>query len=116
MACQTLVTHTCNPSYSGGRDQEDHSSKPVPANSSVRPYLEKPITKWAGGVAEGVGPEFKPQHLKKKNKKKKKKKGIVWTFSYVNSYISRINPSCLYLFGKSFLWIFLPLFVRNIGL
>jgi hypothetical protein len=24
------VAHTCNPSYSGGRDQEDHSSKPDP--------------------------------------------------------------------------------------
>jgi hypothetical protein len=22
-----LVAHICNPSYSGGRDQEDHSSK-----------------------------------------------------------------------------------------
>jgi hypothetical protein len=26
---QALVAHTCNPRYSGGRDQEDHSSKPV---------------------------------------------------------------------------------------
>jgi hypothetical protein len=24
-----LVAHTCNPSYSGGRDQEDHSLKPA---------------------------------------------------------------------------------------
>jgi hypothetical protein len=24
-----LVTHACNPSYSGGRDQEDHSLKPA---------------------------------------------------------------------------------------
>jgi hypothetical protein len=28
------VTHTCNPSYPGGRDQEDFSSKPAQANSS----------------------------------------------------------------------------------
>jgi hypothetical protein len=28
------VAHICNPSYSGGRDQEDHSSKPARANSS----------------------------------------------------------------------------------
>jgi hypothetical protein len=28
-----LVAHTCNPSYSGGRDQEDHSLKPAWANS-----------------------------------------------------------------------------------
>jgi hypothetical protein len=35
----------CNPSYSGGRDQEDHSSKPAQASSSARPYLEKPFKK-----------------------------------------------------------------------
>jgi hypothetical protein len=39
------VAHTCNPSYSGGRDQEDHGSKSARANSSTRPYLEKPFTK-----------------------------------------------------------------------
>jgi hypothetical protein len=39
------VAHTCNPSYSGCRDQENSSSKPAQANSSVRPYLEKPFTK-----------------------------------------------------------------------
>jgi hypothetical protein len=27
------VAHTCNPSYSGGRDQEDRSSKPAWKNS-----------------------------------------------------------------------------------
>jgi hypothetical protein len=37
---QALVAHTCNPSYSGGRDQEDQGSKPVQANN-LRPYLEK---------------------------------------------------------------------------
>jgi hypothetical protein len=39
------VAHTCNPSYSGGRDQEDCSSKPARANSFARPYLGKPFTK-----------------------------------------------------------------------
>jgi hypothetical protein len=29
-----LVAHTCNPSYSGGRDQEDLGSKPAQANTS----------------------------------------------------------------------------------
>jgi hypothetical protein len=29
-----LVAHTGNPSYSGGRDQEDHGLKPAQANSS----------------------------------------------------------------------------------
>jgi hypothetical protein len=28
------VAHACNPSYSGGRDQEVHSSKPAQANST----------------------------------------------------------------------------------
>jgi hypothetical protein len=38
----------------------------------VRPYLEKkPSQKRAGGMAQGVGPEFKPKHHKKKKKKKK---------------------------------------------
>jgi hypothetical protein len=39
------VVHVCNPSYSGGRDQEDQGSKPAQANSSMRPYLKKPFTK-----------------------------------------------------------------------
>jgi hypothetical protein len=49
----------CNPGYLGGRDQEDHSSKPAWANSSQDPISKTPITKkGAGGVAQG--PEFKP--------------------------------------------------------
>jgi hypothetical protein len=43
--CRVLVTHTCNPSYSGSRDQEDQGLKPAGANISGRPYLEKPFTK-----------------------------------------------------------------------
>jgi hypothetical protein len=31
---QAPVAQAYNPSYSGGRDQEDHSSKPAQANSS----------------------------------------------------------------------------------
>jgi hypothetical protein len=66
-----LWTHTCNPSYSGGRDQEDHSSKPTWANSSRDPISKKPNTKKrAGGVAEGVGPEFCTLSTGKKKKKK----------------------------------------------
>jgi hypothetical protein len=58
-----LVAHTCNPSYSGGRDQEDHGSKPAQAK---RPSLEKnPLQKRAGGVAQGIGPEFRSQYHEK---------------------------------------------------
>jgi hypothetical protein len=38
-----LVAHTYNPSYSGGRDQEDCSLKPSEANSSRDPILKKPF-------------------------------------------------------------------------
>jgi hypothetical protein len=70
------VAYAYNPSYSGSRDQEDRGLKPARANSSMRPISKKAITytqkKGAGGVAQGVGPEFKPQYYKKKKKKKKK--------------------------------------------
>jgi hypothetical protein len=74
------VAHAYNPSYSGGRDQEDRGSKPTWANRLWNPILIKPIThthkKSTGGVAQNVGPEFKRQyHHQKKKKKKKKKKG-----------------------------------------
>jgi hypothetical protein len=43
--------------------------------SPVRPYLEKyPSQKRAGGVAQGVGPEFKPRYCEKK-----KKHFIIWS-------------------------------------
>jgi hypothetical protein len=65
------VAHAYNPSYSGGRDQEDHGSNLAQAYSSQDPTLKKPITqKRAGGSAPGVGPEFKPAYYKKKEKKK----------------------------------------------
>jgi hypothetical protein len=45
------VSHTCNPSYSGGIDQEDLSSRPAQVNSSKRPYLKnthhkKELVEW----------------------------------------------------------------------
>jgi hypothetical protein len=45
--------------------------KPAPANSSRDPISKKKKKnhkKRAGGVAQGVDPEFKPQHQKKKRK------------------------------------------------
>jgi hypothetical protein len=39
------VAHACNPSYSGGRDQEDPGSKPARENSLQGPILKIPITK-----------------------------------------------------------------------
>jgi hypothetical protein len=61
------MAQACNPTYSGGRDQEDHGSKPAWANSSTRPYLKKTLHKnRVGGVTQGDGSEFKPQYHKKK--------------------------------------------------
>jgi hypothetical protein len=58
------VANTCNPSYSGGRDQEDPSLKPITGKQLARPYLKKKKKnhhkKNSGEVAQGVGPEFKP--------------------------------------------------------
>jgi hypothetical protein len=70
-ASQVLVACACNPSSSGGRDQEDHSSKPARANSSARPYLEKTLhKKRPGGVAQGVGSELKPQYCQKRERER----------------------------------------------
>jgi hypothetical protein len=63
------MAHACNPSYLGATDQEDRCLKSAQANSSERPYLKKTLhRKGLGGVVQGVGPEFKPQHCQKKKK------------------------------------------------
>jgi hypothetical protein len=63
--CQALVVHICSPSYSGGRDK-DHGSKPAHANScktlSLKTHHKKGLVEWL----KVLGPEFDPQHCKKK--------------------------------------------------
>jgi hypothetical protein len=61
------VAHTCNPTCSGDRDQEDCGSKPAQANSSRGPHLKKTYHKkgGAGGVAQGVGLSSNPSTEKK---------------------------------------------------
>jgi hypothetical protein len=73
------VAHTCNPTYSGGRDQKDHGSKPAQANSSRVPILKKTYhthKKRAGGVPQGVGSDFKPQYHKKQTNKINHKRNV----------------------------------------
>jgi hypothetical protein len=48
-----LVAHTYNPSYSGGRDQEDLGSKPVQGNSWRDPILKKRIIEKVWGSGSG---------------------------------------------------------------
>jgi hypothetical protein len=75
MIGQVLVAHTCNPSYSGDRDQEDHGLKPDQANSLQASISKHPSPKKkkkkkrAGGMAQGENPEFKTHYCKKQNKK-----------------------------------------------
>jgi hypothetical protein len=75
------VAHTCNPSYSGGRDQEDHGSKPAWANSSQDPILKNPITKkeWWNGLR--CRPQIQapiPQQQQQKKQKERKKGKLNW--------------------------------------
>jgi hypothetical protein len=49
-----LVAHTCNPSYSGGRDQEDHSLRPALANSSQDPISNILNTRKRAGVTQVI--------------------------------------------------------------
>jgi hypothetical protein len=61
------VAHACNPSYSGGRDQED--SKPAQANSLQDPISKEPNTKT--GLEEWLKwycPQSCPSIAKKKKK------------------------------------------------
>jgi hypothetical protein len=56
------VAHTYNPSYSGGRDQEDHSQSHL-GQIVLKTLSQKALHKnRAGGVAQGEGPEFKDQY------------------------------------------------------
>jgi hypothetical protein len=64
-----LVAHTCNPGYSGGRDQEDCGWKPAWENSSQDSILKIPSQKRTGGMAQGGGPEFLFCNTTKTNKK-----------------------------------------------
>jgi hypothetical protein len=47
---QVPVAHACNLSYSGGKDQEDHSLKPAQVNSMRDPILKK--TQYKSGQVE----------------------------------------------------------------
>jgi hypothetical protein len=62
---QVSVVYACNPSYSGGEIRKIEV-RSQPGQIVHEPYFEKPFT---GGVAQGRGPEFKLQCLRKKKKK-----------------------------------------------
>jgi hypothetical protein len=77
---RALIAHACNPSYSGGRDQEDCGSKPAQANSFRNPISKKILRKKkkkkkAGEVAQ------------KKKKKKKKRNNLNTITIKITTYI-----------------------------
>jgi hypothetical protein len=63
-----LVVQAYNPSFSGGRDQgiEVPSQAGQIVCKTLSQKKKKNSQKRAGGVAQGVGPEFKPQYHQKK--------------------------------------------------
>jgi hypothetical protein len=52
---RALTVHACNPSYLGGRDQLEQ----IVRETLSRKYQTQ---QRAGGVAQGIGPEFKSQY------------------------------------------------------
>jgi hypothetical protein len=79
------VADACNPSYSGSRNQEDRGSKPALTNSSQDPISKKIHHKKRAGVAQGVGPEFKPLYHENKQTKNKVER-LTFTSNLVQSY------------------------------
>jgi hypothetical protein len=72
---QAPVAYSCNPRYSGGNNQEDHSSKPAQENSSRDPTLKIPNTKkgwWSGSRCRPWVQALVP----KKKKENSRKAGI----------------------------------------
>jgi hypothetical protein len=74
------MAHSCNPSYSGGRDQEYQNSKPAQANRSRDPILKKPFTKKGWWSAQSVGrvQALVLQKQKKKKKRRRRRRREMW--------------------------------------
>jgi hypothetical protein len=65
--------HICNPSYSGGRGSGGSWFEASPASNETlsQKSPSHTHTQKAGGVAQGVGPGFKPPCRKEKKKERK---------------------------------------------
>jgi hypothetical protein len=67
------VAQACNRSYSGGRDQEDHSSKPAWANSSQDPILKKFFTRKVCGSGSRCRPWVQVPVQKKERERERER-------------------------------------------
>jgi hypothetical protein len=81
------VSYVCNPSYPGGRDEEDHGLKPAQANSSARPYLQKPVTKIE--LVEWLKVKALRSNPSTAKKKKEKNNGILCSHEEERNVIIR---------------------------
>jgi hypothetical protein len=78
--------HACNPSYSEGRDQENHDPKPARTNSSWDPILKKKITKKGCWSGSGCRPWVQIQVCKKKKKDEHENKATaLWLIKHENN-------------------------------
>jgi hypothetical protein len=103
------VAHTCNPRYSGGGDQEYCGSKPVQANSSVRPYLEEPFTKKIG-LVEWLKVKVlssSPSNCKKKKKKEQKiRKYLLSHILFDNHLVDIFQPFLMLIMLLCLCWLY----------
>jgi hypothetical protein len=76
LSIKTTCAHACNPSYSGGRDQRITVQNQPGQIVHKTLSQENPWPKRADGVAQSVGPEFRPQSHKNKNKKQNNNKKL----------------------------------------
>jgi hypothetical protein len=83
------VAHTCNPSYSGGRDWEDLDLTPAQANSSRDPILKIP------NIKQGWQKDSKIQRLPSKHETLSSSPSNKWFFTGTSRvFLSRFK-SCL---------------------
>jgi hypothetical protein len=93
------VAHVYNPNYSGGRDQEDCSgSQPRQIVLETLPG-KNPSQKRAGGVAQGVDPELKPQYCKKGERERSSRPSMDKGFS---EFHSSVKPKDQKIYEESF--------------
>jgi hypothetical protein len=89
------VAHTYNPSYSGGRDQEDCSSKSL-GKYSARPYLKKNFTKI--GLVEWLKVKALSSSPSTENKKTNIRQ-VYKNIFHQNKYISLYHSHLAFMFS-----------------
>jgi hypothetical protein len=116
------VAHTWNPSYLGGWNREDHSSRPAWANSSRDPpHLQNNHSKmdWRCGSSSSApalhlqSPEFKHQSYQKKPPKTTPRNGLA-TDKFPTYPCQHYRETCWFLYRRLIppqsSWLWMPKF------